>query len=249
MNLLAIDTCFAACSAAVGRGIGAVGAKVTSRFEPMGKGHAERLFPMIDEVMRDAAVTYADLDGLAVTVGPGSFTGTRVGIAAARALSLATGLPVYGATSLAAIAARAMRPASSIGVQQDTPLLVCHDARRGQLYTQTFSALRMAPVEPPRAVPVDEVLDGLVGPRLAVAGTGASFVIDAAETARAAGSMDVEVIALGGDGLPDAQGLLEVYLDALDPPRPLYLRPPDAKPQVAAGIARRADGNEMADAK
>lgn len=243
MNLLAIDTCFAACSAAVGLGIGAAGANVTSRFEPMGKGHAERLFPMIDEVMREAAVTYADLGGLAVTVGPGSFTGTRVGVAAVRALCLATGLPVYGATSLAAIGARAVRQTPSIGVLQDTPLFVCHDARRGQLYTQMFSALQSAPVGPPQVVSVEQVLDGIVGPRLAVAGSGASYVIDAAS------NLDVEVIAMDGDGLPDAQALLEVHLDALDPPRPLYLRPPDAKPQAAAGIARRAGGSEMADVK
>ncbi len=103
MNVLAIDTCFGACSAAVGLSLGESRQsssrhpnQLFCRYEEMATGHAERLMPMIEEVMHDAGRTFAELDAIAVTEVPGSFTGLRVGVAAARALALATGLPIPG---------------------------------------------------------------------------------------------------------------------------------------------------------
>jgi tRNA threonylcarbamoyladenosine biosynthesis protein TsaB len=231
MNLLAFDTCFAACSVTV-RVTGEDGRTIqTSRFEAMMKGHAEALFPMIDWAMHDIGATYADLDGLAVTVGPGSFTGTRVGISAARGLALATGLPVFGTTSLAAIAARARR---LHGIESDSPVpvMVCHDARRDQVYTQLFGNLAAAPMSGPAVMSLAEAAS------LANRYPGATIVGTGAHLLTAHGISNSSHTFLDGDGLPEAEALLEAELERIDPPRTLYLRPPDAKPQSGKSIAR-----------
>src|SRR5512145_626858 len=107
MNVLAFDTCFGAVSVAV-RGQCASGEwRLREVYEERATGHAERLFPMMAEVMDGAGLAFSALDRIAVTLGPGTFTGVRVGISAARALALALGKPVVGITSLAAMAYRA----------------------------------------------------------------------------------------------------------------------------------------------
>ena len=93
MRLLAIDTALAACSAAVFDTDGGI---IASESETMMRGHAEALMPMIARVMAKAATKFAELDRIAVTVGPGSFTGLRVGVSAARGLALAAGKPAVG---------------------------------------------------------------------------------------------------------------------------------------------------------
>src|SRR3974390_3374060 len=104
MRVLAIDTALAACSAAVldteqGGGI------VASESLPMVRGHAEALLPLVQRVMQQAGVSFPDIDRVAVTTGPGSFTGLRVGIAAARGMALAAAKPAVGLSTLAAFAA------------------------------------------------------------------------------------------------------------------------------------------------
>ena len=95
MNVLAFDTCLGAVSVAV-RWQGPGGDWLTRHaHEARERGHAERLMPMIAEVMEDAGLAFSDLDRIAVTVGPGTFTGVRVGVAAARGLALASGVIVY----------------------------------------------------------------------------------------------------------------------------------------------------------
>jgi tRNA threonylcarbamoyladenosine biosynthesis protein TsaB len=240
MNLLAFDTCLGACSAAI-RSRGPDGIlRLATRFETMTKGHAEALFPMIDAVMAEADARYADLDAIAVTVGPGTFTGTRVGIAAARGLLLATGLPVYGTTSLAAIAGRALRQRGVGQLAPDAPILVCHDARRGQLYVQKFADLRAQPASPPTIQDIETAAaDALRCGIRWVAGSGAGAVIAAAKTITGDGiAAGLQEVAGTADGLPDAESLLEVALERLDPPATLYLRPPDAKPQTGEAIPR-----------
>ncbi len=107
MRVLAIDTALAACSAAVlDTAVGGVSAGiVASESLPMVRGHAEALIPLIARVMKAAGMTFPDLDRLVVTTGPGSFTGLRVGIAAARGLGVATKIPVVGVSTLSAYAA------------------------------------------------------------------------------------------------------------------------------------------------
>ena len=107
MNVLAFDTCFGAVSAAVRWRSGRGEWLLREAYEARSAGHAERLFPMIAEVMEGAGLAFSAIDRIAVTLGPGGFTGVRVGIAAARALALATGKPVVATTSLAVMAHRA----------------------------------------------------------------------------------------------------------------------------------------------
>lgn len=233
MNVLAFDTCFGACSAAILTHAADGDLRRATRFEPMTKGHAEALFPMIDAVMVEAGAGYEELDAIAVTVGPGSFTGTRVGIAAARGLALATGLPVYGTTSLAAIAGRAVRTDSEASLDPDAALLVCHDARRGQVYTQRFADLRARPLGSPAVQEVEAAVAEAAASNIAwVIGTGAAAITSATNLPIWPGPCD--------DGLPDAESLLDIWLERLDPPTTLYLRPPDAKPQSGDAIPRTA---------
>ena len=126
MLVLALDTALGACSVAIGdaQGISAC------RFEAMGTGHAEALMPMIEAVLAEARVAPGQLDRLGVTIGPGSFTGTRIGLAAARAFGRALGIPVIGVTTFEALAVR----------MPGRPRVVAFDARRGQIYVQFFAA-------------------------------------------------------------------------------------------------------------
>ena len=126
-TLLSFDTSAAHCAAAV-----LSGDRITvSRFEPMEKGQAERLMPMLEEVLSDAGLGWRDLTALAVGVGPGNFTGIRIGVAAARGLALGLCIPAVGVTRLEALAH---------GLA--TPVMAVEDARRGAVYVQGFG---MAP--------------------------------------------------------------------------------------------------------
>ncbi|HUK60257.1 MAG TPA: tRNA (adenosine(37)-N6)-threonylcarbamoyltransferase complex dimerization subunit type 1 TsaB [Stellaceae bacterium] len=128
VNVLAFDC--AGNGAAVA--VLASGHIAASRSDEAAVGQAERLMPMIEAVCAQAATGFADLDLLAVTVGPGSFTGIRIGLAAARGLALATGLSCLGVTSFAAVAA-AVPP-------ELRPLVVALDSRRDEIFVQCFRA-------------------------------------------------------------------------------------------------------------
>ncbi|WP_421725463.1 tRNA (adenosine(37)-N6)-threonylcarbamoyltransferase complex dimerization subunit type 1 TsaB [Bauldia sp.] len=223
MRLLAIDTAGERCSAAV--------AAVDSidlilRTETIGRGHAERLFALVAEVMADAGLDYGQLDRIAVTVGPGSFTGLRVGIAAARGLALATGCPVVSVGTLAAAAERARTLAGPV------PVVAALDARRDEIYAQAFAA-DGAPVTEP-AVGLAARFAALIEDNAMLAGSAADVLADAAGVA-------ADRIA-HRDAAPDIASVVRLGLAAPDPdgpPRPLYLRPPDAKPSTRAAVARR----------
>ncbi len=128
MPLLAVDTALDACSVAVAAGPALLAARRTV----IGRGHAEALPAMVAAVMAAAGLGHRDLGRLAVTIGPGSFTGLRVGLAFVRGLAHGLGLPVTGVGTLAALAA-AVPP-------DDTPILAAIDARRDELYVQPFAA-------------------------------------------------------------------------------------------------------------
>src|SRR5580693_643746 len=130
MRVLAIDTALEACSAAVlDTEQAAVGAHESL---PMVRGHAEALIPLIARVLEKAGLDFAALDRIAVTTGPGSFTGLRVGIAAARGIALASGKPAVGLSTLAALAA------PHIAGNEDTPVAAAIDARHDCVYLQVF---------------------------------------------------------------------------------------------------------------
>ena len=221
MRLLAIDTAYEACSVGVSGGE----RPPVLISERIGRGHAERLMGMIEAAMRDAGLAFADLDRIAVVVGPGSFTGVRVGIAAARGLALVSDTPVVGIGTLAALAEGARAMAGRV------PVLAVIDARRDEIYAQAFGA-DGTPEGAPTAVSAGDAAAMLTA-GMHLAGSGADLV-------RAAAGSDVPLV--HRDASPDIAAVLRLGLAAPSsalPPKPLYLRPPDAKPQAAAQVARR----------
>ncbi len=226
MNLLALDTATAACSAAVLRG----GDLAAHGFETMQRGHAEALMPMIEALMAEAALAYEDLDLVAVTVGPGTFTGVRVGLATARGLALAAGVPAFGANTLEVLA-EDVAPAARAG----RSLAVALDARRGELYVQAFDAA-LDPLGPPAVLDAAAAADGLPDGPLLLAGDGAP-ALAAALGARPGVEVAEE------PRLPDAAGLARLAARRMaagplpaHPPRPLYIRSHGARlPGAVAG--------------
>lgn len=223
MKILAIDTALPAVSACVLDD----DAEAAAAFETiaMERGHAEALLPLIDRVMARAEGGFAALDRIAVTVGPGSFTGLRVGVAAARALGLACEIPVVGVSTLAALAAPLI-------LEQKPGLVVAAiDARRGNVFFAAFGPDGRA-VLAPRLAPIREAARSLGAGHARIAGSGAAML---AIEATAAG-MIIEVV----DRLaPDIVVVAKLGLLAdpdLAPPRPLYLKAPDAKPQDATRL-------------
>ena len=227
MKILAFDTCFDGCSVCVAEQRDTAVVALSSRMERFETGHAERLIPMIGEAMEEARVAFGELDRIAVTVGPGTFTGTRIGIAAARSFALATNAPTVGVSSLAVMAEVARRT-----IDAET-LAVVTDARRGEVYAQLFDG-RGGRNSEPLLLPIDDAARLGGHGAIMFVGSGAAAV---AESAVRHGR---EARAVLPDLLPDAVALASIAagLEASDTPlAPFYLRPPDAKPQDKA-IAR-----------
>jgi tRNA threonylcarbamoyladenosine biosynthesis protein TsaB len=227
MNVLAFDTCLGAVSAAAR---GPDGGVLREVFELRSAGHAERLLPMIAEVMQGAGLDFADLDRIAVTVGPGGFTGVRVGIAAARALALATGKPVVGTTSLAVMAHRA---AELLGTAAVRRLVVAVDAHRGALYVQSFGPAS-AEASPALLLTPREAAQWLGREAAIIVGPAAVGLADLVQ--EAGGTAEHRL----ADLQPHARSLaaLAPGLAPEEPVRPLYLRAPDAKAQDASTLAQ-----------
>ncbi len=226
MRVLAIDTALEACSAAV---LDTETGQVTSESLPMVRGHAEALIPLIGRVMAQAQTPFAALDRIAVTTGPGSFTGLRVGIAAARGIALAAEKPVIGLTTLAAYAA------PYIAHDDKTAVVVAIDARHQHVYLQIFGPGGRTLIAPRIASIADAVRAASTGPTRIV-GTGANMIA-AAWPAR-----DTMPALVEDRRAPDIVwvGRLAVAADeGASDPKPLYLRAPDAQPQDAARLPRR----------
>jgi len=212
VKILAVDTALGACSAALLQD----GRVLSRRWTAMERGHAEALAPMVDEVMREANLTFQMLDRLAVTVGPGTFTGQRVGLAFMRGLRVALEKPLVGVTSLAAMAEQAR---SEAGVSRAAAI---HDARRGELYLEVLGDALSA-----RLLTFEETCSALGGLRgqLVLAGTAAKRMAEALDGADLAITV-ADIVA------PDAVWVARLALGmepGASPPRPLYLRAPDAK--------------------
>ena len=229
MIVLALDTSGAACSVALRDGDGRL---LAHRFEALQRGHAERLMPMLRETMDEAAIDFTALALIAVTTGPGSFTGIRVGLAAARGLALASGLPILGVTAFEALVA-AVKPAERDG----RALVAAIDSRRGDLFIQGFAADGTPLGDPVAATP--EALAGAVpSGRLLLAGDGAAR----AATALTASGRDA--VTASAAGPPDAAAVAAVALarwrpgEIPAPPLPLYLRAPDVTLPAARPVPR-----------
>jgi tRNA threonylcarbamoyladenosine biosynthesis protein TsaB len=232
MNVLAIDTSLGALSAAVGHCDAGGDLIVTETYEETQFGHAERLMPMVQATMARAGLGFGDLKRIAVTLGPGTFTGVRTGIAAARAFRLATGLEVVGLTSLAVMAHRVLSAGAASG--DPRPLLVAVDARRGGLYVQLFGADALEPLSMPQELtPAAAAALGGDTP-LRAAGSGASAVAEAGRGRR----RQIEVVAERLEPRAGDLAVLAPKLVPMDDIRPLYIRQPDAKPQTDKRLAR-----------
>jgi tRNA threonylcarbamoyl adenosine modification protein YeaZ len=227
MRILAIDTALEACSVAVldtGSPAGFV-----HESQPMTRGHAEALMPMLARVLDAAQLAATALDRIAVTVGPGSFTGLRVGIAAARGLALATGKPAVAVTTFAGFAA------PYIAADDSLPVVAAIDARHDHLYIHVFGPGGRTLVAP-RLVGLADALRIATSGSPRVVGTGARLLASHWPSAAAIPA------AIDPRRAPDIGWVARLGAAAQDtgtPPKPLYLRAPDAKPQGTAQLARR----------
>jgi tRNA threonylcarbamoyl adenosine modification protein YeaZ len=200
--ILVIDTATAACSVALLDGEAVVG----ERHERVGRGHAERLVPMVESLLAGRRP-----DSILVDCGPGSFTGVRVGLAAAHGLAIGWGIALSGYSSTAVVAAAAAR---------GDEIAVALEGGHGQLFVQTFGEDMMRPLDTLRSLPPEQAAEVIRAHR--VAGSGAFALV----AARGSG----EAI----DALPRAADarLLPPALRSLAP-RPIYGRAPDAKPVLS----------------
>jgi tRNA threonylcarbamoyladenosine biosynthesis protein TsaB len=225
MHLLAIDTSADLCSV----GVAVDGQAPVVRSMAVGRAHAERLMPMVESAMNAAEVAFADLTRIAVTVGPGSFTGIRIGVAAARGLALATGAKAIAIGTLA-VHAEAARALLVKADAMPVPIVAAVAAGRGELYAQRFSLDGTAQGEPQLASP--DAIRVLIDAATALAGSGAD--------ALAAVGLGNPIV--HRESSPDIAALLRLARQAPEQgeaPRPLYLRPPDAKPQMDAQVRRQ----------
>lgn len=226
MLVLAIDTSGIGCAAAIYDG--AAGVVLARAEEDIGRGHAERLMAFVDEALRASDRRLEDIDRIAVTIGPGSFTGIRVGVAAARGLALALGKPAVGVTTLQVIAESARKS------DPGRPVLAAIDAKRDEVYVQSFDALGQ-PEAPAEALPVGLARERFYGFAGVVCGSAAHLVaapVMTGEGRHKADMIDIAVLArLGAAADPGSAK-----------PKPLYLRGPDAKPQSGFAVTRAIAG-------
>ncbi len=203
-TVLSFDTSAAHCAAALLRG----DTIIEHRAEEMARGQAERLFPLLEEMLRAQALTWPDLSGIGVGVGPGNFTGIRLSVAAARGLALSLGVPAIGVSGL---------EAQALGLPG--PVLSCLDARRDQLFVQWF-----APGAETR-------------PALCTLSPDSLPIRPAAQSPLCVGHRAEEVAALiGGQAVAPQMPLAEAIAhlaarqlhSAAPRPKPLYIKAPDA---------------------
>jgi tRNA threonylcarbamoyladenosine biosynthesis protein TsaB len=227
MRVLAIDTALGACSAAVldlQRG-----GIVASETLAMKRGHAEAIMPLIGRVMQQAGIVFSELDRIAVTTGPGSFTGLRVGISATRGIALAAGKPAIGLSTLAGFAA------PLIAEDDSTQVVTAIDARHENVFIQVFGTGGRTLVSPRIASIRDALRAATTGP--------ARLIGSAADALAAAWPKGVDPpLLVENRSAPDVGWIARLGAAAADgygPPKPLYLRAPDAQPQDAAHLPRR----------
>jgi tRNA threonylcarbamoyladenosine biosynthesis protein TsaB len=226
VSVLAFDSAGPGCSAAVWRD----GDILSRRSAPMERGQAEHLVPMIAAVLEEAGIPATRLDLIAVTTGPGAFTGLRIALAAARGLALASDVPVMGITSFAAVAAQV-----PVAERQGRRLVVALESKRAEFYLQAFGADGEPVGESALVAPID-CGRWLGDTPLLLAG-------DAAE--RLAAVLPERALARASSpGIPDAAVIARLAAATWrpglrpPPPRPLYLRPPDTTQPRRGTVAR-----------
>lgn len=229
--LLAIDCAGPVCSVA----LAAAGEITASRSIPLARGHAEVLMPMIADALAETGAAYRDIGCFAVTVGPGSFTGIRTAVAAARGLALALSRPLVGVPTLEAVA----RGARLAAARSDADCLVVLDTRRADLYAQRFAPDGAARTRPVAMMPEPLVSTVGAGPFLLAGDAAASL----------APLLDARGIAFdgpAGKGFADAADIAGIAAERwnmrkagdVPPVRPLYLRAPHATRPPGGGRLR-----------
>ena len=218
MLILAIDTALDACAAGV---LDTRSSKLIAReTQPMKRGHAEALMPLIARVIEQSGIAFAALDRIAVTTGPGSFTGLRVGLSAARGIALAANKPVVGLTTLTAYAA------PLVSESGEHPIISAIDARHDHVYLQAVSGNGSSLIRP-RVASIEEALGAARFGAPHLVGNAAGILADRWPahapppfTVDAQPAPDITWVAwLGAAVSPNTA-----------PARPFYLRAPDAKP-------------------
>jgi tRNA threonylcarbamoyladenosine biosynthesis protein TsaB len=226
MIILAIDTSANLCAAAVWEtNVGERGREVRD----IGKGHAEQLMDVIELALSAATLTMADLGAIAVSVGPGSFTGVRIGVAAARGLALALKVPAIGISTLEALAEEALAG------HADREVLALIDAGRDQVYAAGYRADGTTTL-PPIEMGFKDVVALAAAGNLVLTGSAAEAVARAAGTALdIAGNRRTADIATFARLAARRDGAVA------ERPKPLYLRGADAKPQTGFALPRKAE--------
>jgi tRNA threonylcarbamoyladenosine biosynthesis protein TsaB len=219
MLILAIDTALDACAAGV---LDTDAAElIAQESQAMKRGHAEALMPLIGRVMKASGVGFAALDRIAVTTGPGSFTGLRVGLSAARGIALASAKPVVGLTTLAAYAA------PIVSQNAGRPVISAIDARHDHVYFQVVSGDGGALILP-RVAPIEEALDAARFGAAHLVGNAAKIL---AERWPAEAPPPFEVDDRPAPDIAWLAWLGAAVTPDIAPARPYYLRAPDAKPR------------------
>ncbi len=229
LKILAIDTATTACSVAVQKD----GRICATAHEDMARGQSEVLMPMVMAVLAETTLSVSDMDLIAVTRGPGAFTGVRIGLAAARGLALAAGVPSCGVSTTQVIAEAARQTNTA-----NSSLIVALDSKRSDIYVQAFGRTGEILTEPV-AVAIDALLAYYEA--LALCGP-VQLVGDAAD--RALSRLPASCVRSRAPDVPDAQYVAKVaerlVLTGMDMPEPtpLYLRPPDASVPKNGGRLR-----------
>jgi tRNA threonylcarbamoyladenosine biosynthesis protein TsaB len=218
MLILALDTALDACAAAVLDT--RAGKLIAVESQSMKRGHAEALMPLIARVMKESGLPFAALDRIAVTTGPGSFTGLRVGLSAARGIGLAAGKPVVGLTTLSAYAAPVVSESG------DNPVISAIDARHDQIYFQIVSHDGSTLVRP-KVAPIAEALEAAQFGAPHLVGNAAAILADRWPSDS---PPPFKVEALAAPDIIWVAWLGAAVDPATAPPKPFYLRAPDAKP-------------------
>lgn len=219
MIVLALDTAGVDCSACIydstsDRVLGEV-------CETIGKGHAERLMAVIDGALEQAQLSLRNVGRIAVTIGPGSFTGIRVGVAAARGFALSLGVEAVGITTLETLALHHLLE------NPDRPVAVGLDAKRGETYLQTFG-MDGLPLNEAALLSLDDAKSVLSGFNGSVIGSAAPLFAGE-ESGSGPDHFPIASVARAGARKPEGQ----------PKPAPLYLRGPDARPQTGFPLARQ----------
>jgi tRNA threonylcarbamoyladenosine biosynthesis protein TsaB len=218
MLILAIDTALDACAAAV---LDTTANKILAHeSQAMKRGHAEALMPLIARVMKNSGIAFTSLDRIAATAGPGSFTGLRVGLSAARGIALAANKPVVGLTTLTAYAAPV------VSENGEHPIIAAIDARHDHVYFQAVSGDGSSLIKP-KVAPIAEVLEASRFGAPHLVGNAAKILADRWPS-DAPPPFKVEPLPAPDIGWVAWLGA--AVSPESSPARPYYLRAPDAKP-------------------